>query len=319
MANATVLSAAVPGALPPHLLADTWWAALGRRWLSYAVPIHDALGGCLTFTLYSFVFLWANWIPIYGFFRAVDKYNFLGLQRYKQHPGRYEPQTLNDKVVTGVRYGFWRGAIRNAVFYWVWFSHGRMDMRVWPKSPVKVALDVLFGFVLNDFLFYWAHRAMHHPRLYKHLHKQHHEFKVTNVGATAWNEASESFLIMILANTVAWSLSMDLFTWCMWIILQNYYDHYVHSGYAFWFDPGQLLVDPQFHDWHHFANAGNYSVTSIWDVAFGTDLNFRAWKIRQEERRLKGLQEEPERRDDGDDTGASSGYVGFDEAKAKSG
>ncbi len=30
-----------------------------------------------------------------------------------------------------------------------------------------------------DTTFYWSHRALHHPALYKHFHKQHHEYKGT--------------------------------------------------------------------------------------------------------------------------------------------
>ena len=29
----------------------------------------------------------------------------------------------------------------------------------------------------EDFFFYWGHRLMHLPYLYKRIHKQHHEFK----------------------------------------------------------------------------------------------------------------------------------------------
>ena len=30
-----------------------------------------------------------------------------------------------------------------------------------------------------DTSFYWSHRLLHHPRLYKHFHKQHHEYRGT--------------------------------------------------------------------------------------------------------------------------------------------
>ena len=44
-------------------------------------------------------------------------------------------------------------------------------------SAREVALHVLVMAVINDFLFYWLHRAFHHPLLYGRFHKQHHEFK----------------------------------------------------------------------------------------------------------------------------------------------
>ena len=182
--------------LPKHLAYDSAWAAVGRTWLGWIIPLNNffasligsTVGECLTFTLVSFICLWTLWvsrrllpgialtglrdftysyIPTYNFFRAIDKYNFLGLQKYKLHPGKFEPQDLNDRVVDGVRYGFWKGAVRTAVAYWLWFSHGRMAMVSFPTSFGKCVIDVLFGFVFNDFLFYFFHRACHHPRFYK--------------------------------------------------------------------------------------------------------------------------------------------------------
>jgi sterol desaturase/sphingolipid hydroxylase (fatty acid hydroxylase superfamily) len=49
---------------------------------------------------------------------------------------------------------------------------------------ISLHVDVLMywivnRFLVNDFLFYWAHRALHHPKLYGRIHKQHHLFKQT--------------------------------------------------------------------------------------------------------------------------------------------
>jgi len=38
-----------------------------------------------------------------------------------------------------------------------------------------VVSQVLFYFVLEDFIFYWGHRALHMKWLYKHVHSVHHE------------------------------------------------------------------------------------------------------------------------------------------------
>jgi hypothetical protein len=38
-----------------------------------------------------------------------------------------------------------------------------------------VVSQVLFYFVLEDFIFYWGHRALHTKWLYKHIHSVHHE------------------------------------------------------------------------------------------------------------------------------------------------
>ncbi|KAI9021855.1 hypothetical protein DFJ74DRAFT_670731 [Hyaloraphidium curvatum] len=159
---------------------------------------------------------------------------------------------------------------------------------------------MLLAYFTFDLGFYWFHRAAHHPRLYKHLHKQHHQFKVTNVGATAWNDAGESFGIMIISDLTALLFKFDLFTWLVWILWSNILDFQVHCGYLFPWNPLNLIIWPPVHDYHHWQNRGNFA-TSHWDFVFGTAGNFLAWRRRQDERRAKGLEEEPERRTDDDD------------------
>lgn len=46
-----------------------------------------------------------------------------------------------------------------------------------PSLPTLFFETALF-FLVNDFVFYWSHRLLHHPRLYK-IHKKHHQYYVT--------------------------------------------------------------------------------------------------------------------------------------------
>ena len=39
----------------------------------------------------------------------------------------------------------------------------------------EIVLFTVFSLYLEDFLFYWSHRALHLPYLYKYVHKTHHE------------------------------------------------------------------------------------------------------------------------------------------------
>ncbi|AAZ13089.1 lathosterol oxidase, putative [Trypanosoma equiperdum] len=45
----------------------------------------------------------------------------------------------------------------------------------WPYLFFSAALF----FVFTDFMVYWFHRGLHHPTLYRHLHKLHHTYKYT--------------------------------------------------------------------------------------------------------------------------------------------
>ena len=47
-------------------------------------------------------------------------------------------------------------------------------------SAWSISLQLILFVVSEDFLFYWLHRASHHPSVYAFVHKQHHEFKINH-------------------------------------------------------------------------------------------------------------------------------------------
>ncbi|KXS19097.1 hypothetical protein M427DRAFT_468834 [Gonapodya prolifera JEL478] len=283
------------------------WPTIGKLWVPFATSLNDKIGGVGSYTLLTTAVFWANYIPTYCFFRYLDHTGTF--KQYKLHPGKMEPQSLNDKVVEGMRKGWWRGPPRTALMYFIFF-HGRMNMTSFPKFT-DMCLNILMGQVLNDCLFYFWHRASHHPNLYKTVHKQHHEYKVANVGATSWNAAIESFIILCTANLCVSALNFDLFTWLAWVSVVNYLDHHVHCGYSFPWNPWNLLIDPEIHDYHHFQNAGSYGTFPLLDWIFGTDRNFRGYKQRRLEAAMKGLDdgEKENRLDVTSDTVEATGFV----------
>lgn len=146
----------------------------------------------------------------------------------------------------------------------------------------EVIWQIAFFTVCEDFLFYWSHRAMHTPWLYKNIHKQHHEYNVSISFAAEYSHPVEyilgNSLPMALGTLILGHTNIHVITWFIWVSFRTVSTADGHCGYDFPWSP--LFFFPfhtgaAFHDFHHSKNQGNYgSFFTIWDTICGTDYNF---------------------------------------------
>ena len=148
------------------------------------------------------------------------------------------------------------------------------DFHNQPSYPTVLA-QYAFCFCVAEFYFYWAHRAVHHPKLYW-IHKKHHEKTNTVVQDGQYVSYQECFLIdaptltggiLLLGSKCHFVVAIS---YMGWQFLSNLDDH---AGYDFpWMvNPLPWCASNNWHNYHHLYNIGNYSAHSIfWDVIFGT-------------------------------------------------
>lgn len=142
---------------------------------------------------------------------------------------------------------------------------------------VYYILGFLWMFLLHDTWFYWIHRLMHHPLLFKHVHLVHH--KSTNPSpwtAYAFHPLEailEAAIIPLIAFTVPVQRSGIMF----FMLFQIIYNVYGHLGYELF--TGRFLKGPigrwvnsgTAHNQHHKYFTGNYGLyTLVWDRLMNT-------------------------------------------------
>lgn len=138
-------------------------------------------------------------------------------------------------------------------------------------------LSIILMIFLHDMYFYWMHRAIHHPTIFKHVHLLHH--KSTNPSpwaAYAFHpieavfEASVIFPIVLLIpfHTSA------LLTFLFFMMIYNVYGHLGYELYPKGFNKhwlGKWLNTSVNHNQHHKQFDGNYGLYFLfWDRWFGT-------------------------------------------------
>lgn len=132
-------------------------------------------------------------------------------------------------------------------------------------------------FIIHDTYFYWMHRVIHHPRLFKNIHKVHHH----STNPTPWASYSfhftESILEGLIIPIIAFTLPVHFTALVLFLLLQFIYNVYGHLGweiYPKWTHKtwiGKWVNTSLAHNMHHKYFNGNYGLYFLfWDRAMGT-------------------------------------------------
>ncbi len=152
-------------------------------------------------------------------------------------------------------------------FYW------NPAQRGWPYF----VLSILLMIVIQDTYFYWTHRFMHRPSVFRWFHRTHHRSINVNPWTTyAINPlealVNSSVIIVILLLLPVNGVALFIFTW-----INTIYAVYTHLGYELfprgmaghWL--GRWINTSVAHNTHHAKARYNYGWYFLfWDRMMGT-------------------------------------------------
>jgi lathosterol oxidase len=146
----------------------------------------------------------------------------------------------------------------------------------------------IWMFFLHDAYFYWSHRLMHHPTVFKYVHLIHH--KSTN--PSPWTAYAfhpfEAVIEAAIITVIAFSIPTHRSAIMIYTLFQITYNVYGHLGFEIfpkkfnthWF--GKWLNTSVAHNMHHKYFVKNYGLwTTIWDRMMGT-MNVRYDEVYQQ-------------------------------------
>lgn len=144
-----------------------------------------------------------------------------------------------------------------------------------PLPPVWViAAQVVLFIYLDDFLFYWMHRTLHVPWLFKRIHGWHHRILTPWAVTGHYMHPIEYALTGSVALIGPLLLSSHIVTVWVWITFRQWEAAEGHCGYDFPWTPTHFLPfndGARHHDVHHARVRGNYAGFLTWtDRVFGT-------------------------------------------------
>nr|GBN77912.1 Fatty acid hydroxylase domain-containing protein 2 [Araneus ventricosus] len=141
----------------------------------------------------------------------------------------------------------------------------------------RIVLEVAFCVLMAEIGFYYSHRLLHHRRIYKHIHKMHHEWTSPTAISAMYCHPVEhlvSNLMSVLLGPLL--LGSHMFTSWLWFSLIVFNTLNSHCGFHFPF-----LPSPENHDFHHLNLNENYGGLGILDKFHGTDSEFLKSKASQ--------------------------------------
>lgn len=148
-----------------------------------------------------------------------------------------------------------------------------------------VLLEISVFILVEEIGFYYSHRLAHHPRLYKHIHKIHHEWTAP-ISIIAIYAHPIEHLVSNLFPIVLGPLIMGshIATTWLWFTLAIMSTNISHCGFHLPF-----LPSPEAHDFHHLKFTNNFGVLGVLDRLHGTDDMFRKSKCYDRHIMLLGL------------------------------
>lgn len=235
---------------------------MDERWLFTAV----------VWGLHEVVFF-ATWAMFGAMFR-------LGVAvRFQVAQGKAPPPELSRRAVFEVLGGHvLLFAVSAWVLYPAWSAMGGRSGAPLP-SLVEIAWQLGACVLLQDTMFYWSHRLLHRPALFRAIHGKHHTFRHVRGHASEYAHPVEVTANLASFMVPAILLQTHLLTFGIWVVIRVYETVEAHSGYA-------LTRVASRHAFHHLYAAKGClgSFFGVWDRLMGTDRQWREWRRSQTHR-----------------------------------
>ena len=154
--------------------------------------------------------------------------------------------------------------------------------------PLYNFLQFPIFILFTDFFIYWIHRGLHHPRIYKHLHKPHHKWIMPTPYASHAFHPLDGWSQSVPYHVFPFILPLQKFAYVVLFVFINIWTILIHDGEYVANSP--ILNGAACHTMQHLFFRYNYGqFTTLWDRLGGSyrqpneELFQRETKMGQEE------------------------------------
>lgn len=131
-------------------------------------------------------------------------------------------------------------------------------------------LSIPIILLLHDTYFYWTHRLMHHPGVFRYFHKVHHLSTNPSPWAAFAFHPLEAIVEAGIVVLVAFIMPVHPLAIALFLLIMMIYNVYGHLGYELYpkgfsrSRVGKWLNTSLNHNQHHQYFEGNYGLYFLW-------------------------------------------------------
>ncbi len=211
---------------------------------------------------YGYYFIWRS-----------EKFSTRRLSRRKLRKGQ-----LRKEIIWSVRSSA-IFALVGTLTYWLWEQgYTEIYFDISRYGYWYLPLSLLLVLLLHETYYYWVHRWMHHPKVFRRVHKVHHD----SLAPTPWTAFSfhpwESLLEALILPFILMIIPLHITVLGFYLLLMTLSSVVNHLNIEIFSESfrnsrlGSLLINATHHHHHHEEFNTNYGLYfTFWDRWMGTE------------------------------------------------
>jgi sterol desaturase/sphingolipid hydroxylase (fatty acid hydroxylase superfamily) len=194
-----------------------------------------------------------------------------------QVPGRVDREQINSELRNSFFTLLVSALFTSIIFYLNTKGYTKIYSKYSEHSPFYAIAGFFFLLLIDDTWFYWIHRLLHHPSIFRYVHAVHHKSIDVNPFSSLSFHWIEPFLLTVWIFPVVWfipTFAPILGFVQVFGLLDNIKSHLGYELYPANWNKSWLrfLTSSTFHNMHHRKFKGNYGVHfRIWDKFLKTE------------------------------------------------
>ncbi len=207
---------------------------------------------------------------------------FYGIRKRVWLPKRIQPELPHGSdYFREISYSILTAIVFAGVGYVVFLTpvvhYTRAYFTIGDRGVGYLVLSVFLIILIHDTYFYWTHRLMHHPAVYRWVHKVHHVSTNPSPWAAMAFHPIEAVIEAGIIVLVAFLFPVHPLAIGIFLLFMMLYNVYGHLGYELYpkgFANGRIgkwINTSVNHNQHHQYFKGNYGLYFLfWDRLMGT-------------------------------------------------